>query len=546
MSRFTQTSSFEYMGGSVPDPDIVYYNASIVNNYTDSLGVNQQAFLDPPIRFNETRDTAIVRDASKYQFSIVRFVVNGANNDLPLFIPAIQSGTGQTDVNLTEYQVALTWNGTINGTVVAIAPDPTAVIYTPETLNKALAPVPRSMANANYVGIWNNLTQYVVGQIVFYNPTQQYYTAIAHPVIPPAIQPPIPIGTVPTNTTYWFRSSPYDGSSQDLSTRYYWVYSYSHWISLVNQAFNTANETLRLAYNVLRGGGTPYTTYALWIVDYPAPVMLLEPDTDPARFVIRVPSTYLPPTEQQQLATPPVGTPVSQFLFFNVNMNGIFNNFNNYYINGVEVYNPGPGGVPNYLSIPPTWWLNPVSTTPYKPGYTNRLVAEIKGQGDNLVKYTSTILTQEYTGVWVILNQDYNSTSTLWSPIESIVFCSTLLPIQNEATAPPNTLGTFNTGNSAATSKSAFQPIITDIALDLSQSGSDYRKMIYYAPQAEYRMADFQNSKQDIRNIDVQVFWKNRLDNNLYPLSMFNLSSVSIKIMFRKKMALSKSEQMGS
>jgi hypothetical protein len=538
MSRFTQTSSFEYMGGSVPDPDIVYYNASIVNNYTDSLSVNQQAFLDPPIRFNETRDTPIVRDASKYQFSIVRFVVNGANNDLPLFIPAIQSGTGQTDVNLTEYQVALTWNGTIGGVVVALAPDPTPVIYTPETLNKALAPVPRSMANPNYAGVWNALTQYQLGQIVFYTPTQSYYTG----QVQSGLVVPIPIGTLPTNTAFWVRSSPNDGSSQDLSTRYYWVYTYSHWVSLVNQALDTANVALWNAYNATPGSGATYPTYASWIVDYPTPVMLLEPDTDPARFLIRVPSTYLPPSQQQQLATPPAGTPVSQFLFFNVNMNGLFNNFNNYYINGQQVYNPGPGGVPNYLSIPPTWWLNPATTTNYKAGYTNRLEVAIKGQGDNLVQFTSTLLTQTYTGVWVVLNQDYASTSTLWSPIESIVFCSTLLPIQNEATAPPNALGTFNTGNSAATSKSAFQPIITDIALDLSTSGSDYRKMIYYAPAAEYRMADFQNSKQDIRNIDVQVFWRNRLDNNLIPLSMFNLSSVSIKIMFRKKASYARSE----
>jgi len=31
------------------------------------------------------------------------------------------------------------------------------------------------------------------------------------------------------------------------------------------------------------------------------------------------------------------------------------------------------------------------------------------------------------------------------------------------------------------------------------------------------------------------VWWKNRLDGKLYPVQMFNLSSVSIKIMFRKR-----------
>jgi hypothetical protein len=104
----------------------------------------------------------------------------------------------------------------------------------------------------------------------------------------------------------------------------------------------------------------------------------------------------------------------------------------------------------------------------------------------------------------------------------------------NEQQAPPNNIGAGNIGTNS-TSQSAFAPIITDVSLDLSSDGTGYRKMIYYAPNAEYRMADFQNSKQDIRSIDIQVFWKNRLDNQLYPLSMFNLSSVSFKLMFRKK-----------
>ena len=75
--RFTYQSSFESVG-NVNDPDIVYYNASIVNNNTDDTPTTN-TLIDPQIKFNETRDTAIVKDASKYQFSIIRFVLNGAN-----------------------------------------------------------------------------------------------------------------------------------------------------------------------------------------------------------------------------------------------------------------------------------------------------------------------------------------------------------------------------------------------------------------------------------------------------------------------------------
>jgi hypothetical protein len=91
-------------------------------------------------------------------------------------------------------------------------------------------------------------------------------------------------------------------------------------------------------------------------------------------------------------------------------------------------------------------------------------------------------------------------------------------------------------GDSAPTTLSAFDPIITDIALDTAAGGADlWRQFIYYTPIAEYRMTDMSPSKQELRNIDIQVFWKNRLDSQLYPVYMYNLSSVSIKIMFRKK-----------
>jgi hypothetical protein len=118
-----------------------------------------------------------------------------------------------------------------------------------------------------------------------------------------------------------------------------------------------------------------------------------------------------------------------------------------------------------------------------------------------------------------------------------LVFTSTLLPIQNESGGPPNELGTGNLGFSSATVRSAFEPIITDIVLPLGDKGAiDYRGFIYYAPTAEYRLADF-TANTEIRNIDIQIYWRNRLDNTLYPVPLYNQSNVSLKFMFRKKSA---------
>jgi hypothetical protein len=129
--------------------------------------------------------------------------------------------------------------------------------------------------------------------------------------------------------------------------------------------------------------------------------------------------------------------------------------------------------------------------------------------------------------------QDYESTSSLWSPITALVFTSTLIPVYAEQVGAPIIYGEGNDGTNNQ-STNAFQPIVTDIALPLDNA-ANYRGFIEYVPSAEYRMASFTSSRQEIRNIDIQVFWKARLDGNLYPLRMFNLSSVSIKMMFRKK-----------
>jgi len=97
-------SSVEFSGqqDTLGDPDIVYYNADIINdNQLSKVGLG----LDPVVRFQETRSTALINDISKFYFSIVRFTMNGPNKDLPVFIPSIQ--TGQSLLDLTSYSVGL-------------------------------------------------------------------------------------------------------------------------------------------------------------------------------------------------------------------------------------------------------------------------------------------------------------------------------------------------------------------------------------------------------------------------------------------------------
>ena len=594
------SSSIQTNGDNQDAPDYVYYNADIINNTTGdtTAGVVTK---DPQIRFNETRDTAIIRNASDYYFSIIRFTMDGANRDLPLFIPNIAEGTGQANVNLTTYAMAVSFQQNLDfgaGSVPIVAyPVPRFIQYVPETQNTVLAPPPRNTAANGFMGLWSAGTQYLLGQIVSMTPADiygsfagpfyqvapqnawnpnatyqiglvvQYNNTLYQAIAPSTGVTPVvgaswilapPVGTNPTTSSLWVAVGNNLGNSQDLSSRYYWVYTYQHWVDLWNAtmldpaqfnaiptapstcAYQDTYKAFYAAYLVAGGvaGDFPYATFGDFVNAVYPPVMKYIAETskfeiymDSAGFGERL--TAFTPTPYS--AGPPVVvgllTKPTTRLFFNTNMFGLFANYNNTYYNTAG----------QFQSFFPIGYVNEI--LPTNKAYQN--VADFRLSpytgvaplGYTPVSADGTPITPNMINrVFWLAQQDFSSTDSLWSPISSIVFTSTLLPLKNEATGQPVVLGTGNIGFSSATVQSAFQPIITDIALDTSIGNADaYRKFIYYAPSAEYRLSDFTSSKQDIRNIDIQVFWKNRLDSELYPINMFNLTNVSIKVMFKHK-----------
>jgi hypothetical protein len=436
------SSSFQFTRSADgdTDPDYVYYNASIINTSTASPWNRS---VDPPVRFLETRDVPILQDASKYNFSIIRFTMNGPNKDLPLFIPVIRQGPVENpakNVNLTIYSVSLkavvtyTSGGiTVNQTFYS-APSP--VLYTPETQDARLAPVPSP-------------------------------------------------------------DSAWDG--QDLNSRYYWVYTYGHWLDLVNTALQVARDDIQTqfqaAWTAAGGAGTPVLTTKAPYITYNSSANLFTIHSDRYGFGGAARASAIVPTDDESFT-----------LYFNSNMYGMFSNFKN-----------------TYVDVIGTERTNEIYTGPV--GYTNQETVPAGSPAGTLPLTATTYWLNE---------QEYESTSTLWSPIESIVFNSTLLPLVFEQTGDPVVFGDSNTNTELTNSRPAFQPIITDISLP-QEDANAYRELIYYAPQAEYRLASFTRSKTTLNQIDVQVYWKNRLDGKLYPVTMFNCSSVSLKIMFRRR-----------
>ena len=79
----------------------VYMDLQIVNN-------NQNNNEPPPVlRFEETRNSPFLAgDSADYFVSILRFSVQ-TGNEIPVFIPSIETGSNQMDINRTIYKVTI-------------------------------------------------------------------------------------------------------------------------------------------------------------------------------------------------------------------------------------------------------------------------------------------------------------------------------------------------------------------------------------------------------------------------------------------------------
>jgi hypothetical protein len=235
-------------------------------------------------------------------------------------------------------------------------------------------------------------------------------------------------------------------------------------------------------------------------------------------------------------------------------MYGLLSGFTSLYWNTLSVPPPaltsGIPGVPSSTVPGSTWNLTVAPTLTNVNGATNELIvtnAFYSNVADyRITPYSGTpplgyVPTASSPGgvnlqkVYWAVAQDFACVDTMWSPIASLVFTSQLIPVTKEEQSDPTILGNGNLGNSSYTRQSAFQPIVGDLELDLADKGADaYRGFIRYEPTAEFRMSDIAGA-QDLRSLDIQLWWKGRLDGQLYPVNMFNQSSVSIKMMFRKK-----------
>lgn len=142
--------------------------------------------------------------------------------------------------------------------------------------------------------------------------------------------------------------------------------------------------------------------------------------------------------------------------------------------------------------------------------------------GDALVQ-NSLLLSNK---VLIKLDQEVKTISNI-SPVSSIVFTTSTIPlVRNELSAPV----VYNNGTLLPSNfNNNFGMIITDFCtLD-----NAYKPTILYQPSAEYRRLDL-TGNQPLRDIDIQVWWKNK-SGVLSPLLLWSGGSCSVKLVFEKK-----------
>jgi hypothetical protein len=128
------------------------------------------------------------------------------------------------------------------------------------------------------------------------------------------------------------------------------------------------------------------------------------------------------------------------------------------------------------------------------------------------------------------VTQDYESTSSLWSPVQSIVIGTTFITVREEYSGTPITIGTGNLGSNATTA--SFQKVLLETPLQLlPQNG--WRGQLFYEPKTE-TLSSLGLSKEELKNLDFQIYWRNRLTNTLTPLQLYNGGSASVRLLFKK------------
>lgn len=555
------------------DPDNVYYNMSMVNGNLSGGGEN-----DPQIRFYESRDRPILRDASKYEMSVIKFNVNGASKNLPILVPQLAPAMSATASQTTTTVTVTTSIGHgLRTTATALT---RITLGSPTSGSEVDGVYAITVTGFNTFTFTSSVSQTATWATAVPNAVYSYEKTCYTLTMSRAVATPTfissPVYWVPETDAPLIASAP---NTMDLTNEYFYVYHYAHWLQQVNACINrltlslgfltsapastgsgvagltlatltnvatasallyvgmpvvltggltgsgyiasiTSANTVTVASTVAFGGGTGATTItpqvytsgatAANFVGFPATGSSAWTGTATPRLKYAYnPVTILFSLYANVLFfgfTAPTATNACTF-YYNTNFESLFTGFHNQYTqantNFESQLNFPQSAIQNTSDGQLNTWFIPTS-------YPNN---------------SSTL-------DWVI-TQESNSTTSLWCPVDAIVFTSTNIPIRNEEGSTPVRAGNTTIGVPFG-GNGSFGSIISELTLD-QHSASDWRGFLYYQPYAQYQIGSLDGSDVEIRSIDIYAWWRSRLNGQLIPLRLYNNGSASMKLLFRKR-----------
>ena len=183
----------------------------------------------------------------------------------------------------------------------------------------------------------------------------------------------------------------------------------------------------------------------------------------------------------------------------------------------------------------------------------NQLLASILGfstyqaiwvDSDNSSQYLANVLDYSTLGLTVIgtpgssdgptyfvIPEENTSRIDGLCPIDTIVFTSSTMAVQAEIQANPVALGADD-GPVLNTTQSNTIVSITDFSEPLSGGPYDWQGKVTYSPTFLRKLQ--MTSSQPLQNMDFQMWWRCRFNDQLYPVLMGPGSSVSLKCYFER------------
>ena len=527
--------------GKKAAPDRIYYNATVINNTFSTIQQND----DPITVFQDSRQNPIVPDSSNYELSVQNFSLNGAPKTLPLFIPQIcppvitlNFGVSQaivtagTPYNTIKYNIP---NSFSIGNKILTLSGFTESYLNFSTTQTVIAATPTSFSITNVsgssvVGTYNSVGAITITckdptdvTTTIYTITFACYNGTNKQLVTSSII------WIPENKAP-YTIVPKTALPTQIESDYYYCYTYTHWVSLVNTALRTA-WTSAMSF----GGGTQCPWF-----EYDETTGLFNINQDSKTSMVPINATISAPyaSAVNGVTTNPAGIPyvTTEYSFVGMNtcLESLLSNFPSIYYSDGQVWGGIGANVLPEVVIDMGLSINLLLAAPN----TNSPVGiSLRTQPKtSIFQLVNPFLNTGITfAIYARLTQDFISTGGIWSPIASFVLGTTQIPVRIESSANPITFGQANVGGNTSTS-GAFQKVLIETPINALKADI-WKGFILYEPQTlTYTSLD--PSHDGIKDVDISLYWRNRLTNSLLPVRLPNQGSVSFRLLFKRKLSL--------